>query len=194
MQLELAAGPPGASQRPDPVARSDAALLSAQETDLQAAYQTIREFQRARARILHFIYSALMFEPGTCTIDVFMADGKMNIVERTEERLMWCKLAQDKTNDVHKATREKLETVYAHAKRLEGQFATVKARSERQDQQISVYDDEVTRRDERITELDADHQKARQNVQKVFDTLDYVNANFNRVVQFGDSEAGDGAA
>jgi chromosome segregation ATPase len=135
-----------------------------------------------------------MFEPEASTLDTFMADGKEKILESTLERLRLCKLAQDMVNDVHKATREKLETVYAHAKRLEGQFATVKARSDRQGRQISAYENEVTRRDERITKLEADLRRARQNVQKVFDTLDYVEANFNRVVQFGDSEAGDGAA
>jgi hypothetical protein len=194
MQLELAVRPPEAEQRPDPVARSEAVPASAQEVDLQAAHQTIREFQWARAHILQFIYSALMFEPGVCTIDVFMAEGKANIVELTAERLMWCKFAQDQINGVHKATLEELETVRARVQRLKEQIATVKTRSEKQGHQISAYFDEVDRRDERITKLEADRQKAVQNVHRVLETLKYVKSNLERVARFGDEGTGDGGA
>jgi DNA repair exonuclease SbcCD ATPase subunit len=186
MQLELAVRPSGVEQRPDSVARSEA-----QEVDLQAAHQTIREFQRARAHLLQFIYSALMYEPEACTVDVFMADGPANIVEITAERLMRCRYTKDQIDGVHKATADKLEQVRARVQRLEKQIATAMAQLEKQDNIISAYIDEVTRRNERIAKLEADHQKAVKNTEQVLDTLEYVKANFDRVVRFGDEEVGD---
>jgi hypothetical protein len=66
-----------------------------EETDLQAANQRIREFQLARAQLLQFVYQASMFEPEARTLDAFMADGTLSIVDITAERLRRCGIAQD---------------------------------------------------------------------------------------------------
>jgi hypothetical protein len=105
----------------------------------------------------------LKFEPQYCTLDYFIAEGTLCMDMFTAERLRRCRLAEDQLE----------------AARVQ-QLATAQA-------EVATLVKEVAKRDAWISKLEADRDKAQQDVKRVLGTLEYVKPNFHE-------RAGDGGA